>query len=809
MKQSDVTYICQLVRNKQYEEAVICCSRYKRTAFTQKMLALAYGGLQMVPEKNQAYEWVRKCYEAHAEDGTGKIYRLLGDLYGNQETPFYSPAKQFSCYEKARDSGDEQAIWKLAWCYACGRGCLPDGKKAFAEIQVEVAQNPELEIYLGIFYDYGIGVRRDHKRAVAIYTKFLDSEQQRIQKLAQFHLGICYYHGAGVRKSLEKAASFFKKCSDTFPVADLYKKIIETENSEAACGVGIIYSTGDDEEGIPQDFARACEMWEKAYQMSRDPEYAVLMGQVYLKGTGKRQDFAKARQWFQQADTEAARLFLGIMAYYGCGKAKNLHKAVKIFRAALWQENDVARFFLALCYLRGEGVSRNRQEAYKLLTNAQGDEKDSFFTRVCCGVAALMILERPELYSQKVQALQTLKRLGNFEVVWEADREYIERTKASPEVIRTIINLLLDGIRGTFMPGPFYKAYGSLHNFSDFQKVCIRGLSLRSIKDLHSLHKYAEQETTADKEQREQTLLQKQILQGTQILQGQLQQGLQTLTRVEKKVDAIPDQIVKRLAEEMQNHVEALNRELPGLPPQQQEEKISLFVQRQSDRVYSELEQQADLCVQRERLHLRELFGKHWDKLEKSSQNGLVSTAVLWSRLECIQEKEFDFRGVCITAVSALEQELGKHLFFGFQYRLKEQEKVAYEVWPKVLRFENKNGSWEPNRRFTLGMLPYLFQADDGEEKRSWLREYLASIVAECYQEDPLQPFVGKKEGERSLLERCEEVRKRYRNPSAHSGNISKKKAQECYIEVIGRREALQDQKEITGLLLQFMKILR
>ena len=809
MKQSDITYIRQLVTDKQYEEAVIWCKRHKKTAFTQLMLALAYEGLQMVPEKNQAYEWVRKCYEAHAEDGTGKIYRLLGDLYGNQETPFYSPGKQFSCYEKARNCGDEQAIWKLAWCYACGRGCLPDSKKAFAEIQAEVAQNPELEIYLGIFYDYGIGVRRDHKRAVAIYTKFLDSEQQRIQKLAQFHLGICYYHGAGVRKSREKAASFFEKCRDTFLDADSYKEIIETENSEAAYEVGIAYWFGDESEWIPQDFARACEMWEKAYQMSRNPEYAVLVGQMYLKGIGKCQDFAKARQLFQQADTEAARLFLGIMAYYGCGKAKNLHEAVKSFRAALWQENDLARFFLALCYLRGEGVSRNRQEAYELLMNAQGDEKDSSFTRACRGVAALMILERPELYSQKVQALQTLKRLGNFEVVWEADREYIERTKASPEVIRTLINLFLDGVQGTFMHGPFYKAFGSLHNFSDFQKVCIRGLSLRAIKDLHSLHKYAEQDTTVDKEQREQTLLQKQILQGTQILQGQLQQGLQTLTRVEKKVDAIPDQIVRRLAEEMQNHVEALNRELPGLPPQQQEEKISLFVRLQSDQVYNELEQQADLCIQRERLRLRELFGKHWDKLEKSSQNGLVSTAVLWSRLECIQEKEFDFRGVCITAVSALEQELGKRLFFGFQYRLKEQEKVAYEAWPKVLLFENKDGSWKPNRRFTLGMLPYLFQADGSEEKQSWLREYLASIVAECYQEDPLQPFVGKKEGERSFLERCEEVRKRYRNPSAHSGNISKKKAQECYIEVIGRREALQDQKEITGLLLQFMKILR
>ena len=80
MKQSDITYIRQLVTDKQYEEAVIWCKRHKKTAFTQLMLALAYEGLQMVPEKNQAYEWVRKCYEAHAEDGTGKIYRLLGDL---------------------------------------------------------------------------------------------------------------------------------------------------------------------------------------------------------------------------------------------------------------------------------------------------------------------------------------------------------------------------------------------------------------------------------------------------------------------------------------------------------------------------------------------------------------------------------------------------------------------------------------------------------------------------------------------------------------------------------------------------------
>ena len=119
-----------------------------------------------------------------------------------------------------------------------------------------------------------------------------------------------------------------------------------------------------------------------------------------------------------------------------------------------------------------------------------------------------------------------------------------------------------------------------------------------------------------------------------------------------------------------------------------------------------------------------------------------------------------------------------------------------------------------------MGVLPYLFW-DKDEDKRQLLqlrmKEYLQSIVKECYTDNPLKhinPLI-KKDGKTmrapySFISQCEQIREAYRNPAAHIDIVSWKEADACYSEVvIGKADAFRYSSEAKGLIMKLYEFLK
>lgn len=81
----------------------------------------------------------------------------------------------------------------------------------FSKIKVFAEQGYALEqVYLGTYYEDGIGVRQDYGKAVEWYRKSAD--QGNVE--GQYQLGRMYYYGYGVRQDYGKALYWYRKSAD-------------------------------------------------------------------------------------------------------------------------------------------------------------------------------------------------------------------------------------------------------------------------------------------------------------------------------------------------------------------------------------------------------------------------------------------------------------------------------------------------------------------------------------------------------------------------------------------------------------------
>src|SRR5438477_197764 len=83
----------------------------------------------------------------------------------------------------------------------CGQCCWLTGLFYAYEISVEQGHSNS-QYNLSVCYYYGIGVKKDVKKAVELYQRATEQEYAD----AQNNLGDCYYYGTGVGKDVKKAA---------------------------------------------------------------------------------------------------------------------------------------------------------------------------------------------------------------------------------------------------------------------------------------------------------------------------------------------------------------------------------------------------------------------------------------------------------------------------------------------------------------------------------------------------------------------------------------------------------------------------
>lgn len=204
----------------------------------------------------------------------------------------------------------------------------------------------------------------------------------------------------------------------------------------------------------------------------------------------------------------------------------------------------------------------------------------------------------------------------------------------------------------------------------------------------------------------------------------------------------------------------------------------------------SDLEQ--DIQFDSEKIRLIDKFGeKTWNKLSDESQTFLVTSKFMYTKLLGSAEI-IDYSGICVLVTKALEVEIFKRFFSNFIAYLEKTYEDDYSKYPTALLFQNKK-PLHPER-FTMGNIAYVLclkenYRDTPEQKlnnKSVLMEYCKKGVFSRYGEDEIEDKINQ------YASSIEDIRIKYRNPSAHRNQIGKKDAKDCLDLIIDVEKLLK-----------------
>lgn len=177
-------------------------------------------------------------------------------------------------------------------------------------------------------------------------------------------------------------------------------------------------------------------------------------------------------------------------------------------------------------------------------------------------------------------------------------------------------------------------------------------------------------------------------------------------------------------------------------------------------------------------------FNSAWDKLSNDSKNLLVTSKYLYNKLDDVNES-VDYSGICVLITKALENEIFKRFFTDFIKYLDDKYHYDYSKYHTALLFQYK----EPliPERFTMGNIAFVLCYTENyydtpeqiKNNKMELMEYCKSHVFSRYNYDKIEELLT------YYASSIEEIRVKYRNPSAHRGSIKKTTAEECFKFVI------------------------
>lgn len=147
--------------------------------------------------------------------------------------------------------------------------------KPFAEKGEVKAQH-----YLGLMFEAGDGVVRDHREAMRWFTMAADQGDI----YSQAHLGYLYDGGIGVERDSKLAAEWYAKAADR-------------GLAWAQMSLGLLYANG---RGVPVDYAKAV-FWLRNAAERDDSRAQFNLGWAYESGSGVAQDKQKAIEWYRKA----------------------------------------------------------------------------------------------------------------------------------------------------------------------------------------------------------------------------------------------------------------------------------------------------------------------------------------------------------------------------------------------------------------------------------------------------------------------------------------------------------------------------
>lgn len=286
--------------------------------------------------------------------------------------------------------------------------------------------------------------------------------------------------------------------------------------------------------------------------------------------------------------------------------------------------------------------------------------------------------------------------------------------------------------------------------------------------------------------------LKKEVQKNTELLE----QILRSNTRIESKVDKI-EQMIKMLSGEINAYQRLTERQLSRVESEDEAERlISSYTEECANCIVSNTidtyTQDDNEVLNNEQEKLIQLLGESgWKKLNEASQRFLISARVLFRQFQKLQDI-IDYSGVCVLVTKALEVELDKRFYHNFLSFLKEKYKKDYTKYHTALLYKYKS----PLRpqSFTMGNLAFVLCFVDNrndsisqiENNKAQLLDYSKSKLLSKYTEEEIKELL------REYAKAIEDIRKKFRNPSAHTNEIKRIDAENCLNLVLDVQKLLK-----------------
>lgn len=190
-----------------------------------------------------ALSWAQRAYAGGSAQGCEQMGRIHRFGYGVPKD--YAVAMRY--FEEGARKGDVDCIRLLGWHYAEGKGVQKDGQRAmqFHERASQLG-DPEGTLLLGEQLASGWGgVPRDGRRAVHLLGGLYTSGYERVTAAA--YLAFAHAEGNGIPTNHVLAARYYQ---EALPGGE--KWVMDN--------LARLYENGD---GVTQDFARACQLYEQ------------------------------------------------------------------------------------------------------------------------------------------------------------------------------------------------------------------------------------------------------------------------------------------------------------------------------------------------------------------------------------------------------------------------------------------------------------------------------------------------------------------------------------------------------------------
>lgn len=734
-------------------------------------------------------------YKKHFDKETGEAECEAGMryLYSSSEK---EKKNAFICFETAsRMLDDGRPFFGMGECYKYGWGVEKNPKKAFEMYEIAVSKGHNLALFcLMNCYERGFGTKKNPYIPFATYQRaVLDNEgkysDKSIMELAKMHLGLCYYHGIGIKKDEEKALKYFEE-GDSFGRI-LYPPVIKGDMNKAAV-LGSMYLCRDLEFNVTvvPDAERAVEFLSMACSANCLSSVGMmLLANCFRQGRGTAVDYGRAFELTEKAlenDEDGSCYYrFGQHLYYGVGTKKDAVSAVRMFEKAVDRGESRALKFLAFCYADGQGVEKNYNKARELIEAAPdcdflrgvliwlgkwGYDKDR--ARACSLIKEYS--EKGGFDSQNAQFTCKAIELGCRESFGEWILElFVRREHWSflPKQKRRHIPFF---VRSFFFLMPVYfKLQSSDGKPSDYKLILDRCNELEEeMKRLTSL-----------------------VAQSSE-------RNLDAVSGIYKKQDRVLSAVYEnaRGIKDISYQLSDLSTRINGIRDELNsgsltDERIAGFIKQASEEINRAVT--GDKAFEDEETQLCCLFGDIWNCFDRYTQISLTSARVILSGCRNAGG-DMDFSGAVISSVSALENELQRRFFDGFQEFLTEKYGSPSELWHEAMLYRTYEGVLVTDKkapRFNMGLLPYIFNCKSEDERTLGL--YLECISSRSQDREAFDSFI----------KGCEEVRIKYRNTAAHTSRVSRSDAEECCDRIIGASEASEELCRVQGLLFRLVTL--